>query len=427
MKNNLSAKAMREAKKLFPGGVNSPVRAFQSVGGEPVVMESASGPYLTDLDGNIYIDYIGSWGPMIMGHNHPSVVKKIEQQLEKGISFGTPAQPENRLAKEILSRMPYIEKIRMVNSGTEAIMSAIRLARAATGRELIVKFDGGYHGHSDSVLVEAGSGVSTLGLPDSPGVPRNLAEKSISVAYNDNEAIQQVFEERKEEIACVVVEPIAGNMGCIPASTSFLRLLRSLTIKYNALLIFDEVMTGFRLAKGGVQERLGITADIATYGKVIGGGLPVGAFAARAEIMDYLAPQGPVYQAGTLSGNPLAMAAGLAMLTALEDDAIFTRLDEKTAYLHKGIASALSENKVAHTINRIGSMISVHFSEDAVVDFATAAKGDNATFKAFFHGMLSQGIYIAPSAYESWFITDALTYADLDKTIAAVGTVAKTL
>ncbi len=306
-------------------------------------------------------------------------------------------------------------------------MSAIRLARGYTHREKIIKFAGCYHGHSDSFLIQAGSGAVTFGTPNSPGVTQGTAKDTLLANYNDIESVAALMQANKDQVAAIIVEPVAGNMGCIPPQEGFLEGLRTLCDQNGTLLIFDEVMTGFRLAKGGVQERLGITADIATYGKVIGGGLPVGAFAARAEIMDYLAPQGPVYQAGTLSGNPLAMAAGLAMLTALEDDAIFTRLDEKTAYLHKGIASALSENKVAHTINRIGSMISVHFSEDAVVDFATAAKGDNATFKAFFHGMLSQGIYIAPSAYESWFITDALTYADLDKTIAAVGTVAKTL
>ncbi|MBE14880.1 MAG: glutamate-1-semialdehyde 2,1-aminomutase [Dokdonia sp.] len=427
MEYKRSSALFAEAQKVIPGGVNSPVRAFKAVGGDPIFVKSAKGAYLYDEDGNTLIDYINSWGPMILGHAYPAVVDAVIDKAKKGTSFGMPTQIETAIAQKAIAMVPNIDKIRFVNSGTEACMSAIRLARGYTHREKIIKFAGCYHGHSDSFLIQAGSGAVTFGTPNSPGVTQGTAKDTLLANYNDIESVAALMQANKDQVAAIIVEPVAGNMGCIPPQEGFLEGLRTLCDQNGTLLIFDEVMTGFRLAKGGVQERLGITADIATYGKVIGGGLPVGAFAARAEIMDYLAPQGPVYQAGTLSGNPLAMAAGLAMLTALEDDAIFTRLDEKTAYLHKGIASALSENKVAHTINRIGSMISVHFSEDAVVDFATAAKGDNATFKAFFHGMLSQGIYIAPSAYESWFITDALTYADLDKTIAAVGTVAKTL
>lgn len=427
MEYKRSSALFAEAQKVIPGGVNSPVRAFKAVGGDPIFVKSAKGAYLYDEDGNTLIDYINSWGPMILGHAYPAVVDAVIEKTKKGTSFGMPTQIETAIAEKAISMVPNIDKIRFVNSGTEACMSAIRLARGFTNREKIIKFAGCYHGHSDSFLIQAGSGAVTFGSPNSPGVTQGTAQDTLLAQYNNLESVKALMEANKDEIAAIIVEPVAGNMGCIPPQAGFLEGLRTLCDQYNALLIFDEVMTGFRLAKGGVQERLGITADIVTYGKVIGGGLPVGAFAARTEIMDYLAPVGPVYQAGTLSGNPLAMAAGLAMLTALDDDAIFTRLDEKTAYLHRGIASALSEKKVPHTINRIGSMISVHFSEEAVIDFATAAKGDNATFKAFFHGMLSQGIYIAPSAYESWFITDALTYADLDKTIAAVKTVANTL
>jgi glutamate-1-semialdehyde 2,1-aminomutase len=324
--------------------------------------------------------------------------------------------------------VPGIDKIRFVNSGTEACMSAIRLARGFTDREKIIKFAGCYHGHSDSFLIQAGSGAVTFGSPNSPGVTKGTAKDTLLADYNNLDQIEALFKANPEEIAAIIVEPVAGNMGCIPPKKGFLEGLRSLCDQYNALLIFDEVMTGFRLAKGGVQELKNVRADIVTYGKVIGGGLPVGAFAARDEIMNHLAPLGPVYQAGTLSGNPLAMAAGLAMLTAIHnDEALFTRLEEKTAYLHKGIKTALDTHKVTHTINRIGSMISVHFAEGEVMDFKTAAAGDNATFKKFFHGLLEEGIYIAPSAYETWFITDALTYEDLDTTIAAVSKVAGTL
>ena len=418
MKKKLSAEAMQEARELFPGGVNSPVRAFQSVGGEPVVMDSASGPFLKDLDGNIYIDYIGSWGPMIAGHNHPSVVKKVEQQLKKGISFGTPARPENQLAKEIMSRMPYIEKIRMVNSGTEAIMSAIRLARAATGRELIVKFDGGYHGHSDSVLVEAGSGVSTLGLPDSPGVPRNLAAKSISVTYNDSEAIREVFEERRQEIACVVVEPIAGNMGCVPANNAFLKLLRSLTTKYNALLIFDEVMTGFRVGKGGAQGLYNIQPDLTVLGKIIGGGLPVGAFGGKQHLMREIAPDGPVYQAGTLSGNPLAMSAGLATLELLTEET-YSRIWEQTQKLASGFEDVAANHSVEISVTKVCGMFSIFFTESPPRNFRDVKDSDIGKFKLFFRSMLNQGIYFGPSAYEAAFVSAAHNKETTNKTLHA--------
>lgn len=428
MEYKRSSALFAEAQKVIPGGVNSPVRAFKAVGGDPIFVKEAKGAYLYDEDGNTLIDYINSWGPMILGHAYPPVVAAVVDKAKKGTSFGMPTHIETAIAQKAIAMVPHIDKIRFVNSGTEACMSAIRLARGYTNKEKIIKFAGCYHGHSDSFLIQAGSGAVTFGTPNSPGVTQGTAKDTLLAQYNNLDSVAALLQANSGAVAAIIVEPVAGNMGCIPPVEGFLEGLRALCDQHEVLLIFDEVMTGFRLAKGGVQERLGIQADIVTYGKVIGGGLPVGAFAANTQIMDYLAPVGPVYQAGTLSGNPLAMAAGLAMLTALdEDDAIFTRLDEKTAYLHQGITSALNQHNVTHTINRIGSMISVHFSQEKVIDFATAAKGDNPTFKAFFHGLLAQGIYIAPSAYESWFITDALTYEDLDKTIAAVEVVAKTL
>lgn len=423
-----SSELFAEAQKVIPGGVNSPVRAFKSVGGDPIFIEKASGPYLYDSDGNRYIDYINSWGPMILGHAHKPVVDAIIERTKLGTSFGTPTEIETKIAELAVSMVPNIEKIRFVNSGTEACMSAVRLARGYTSREKIIKFAGCYHGHSDSFLIQAGSGAITNGIPNSPGVTQGTAKDTLLARYNDLENVRQLVEANQGEIACIIVEPIAGNMGCIPPQNGFLEGLRRMCDENDILLIFDEVMTGFRLAPGGVQERLGVKADLVTFGKVIGGGLPVGAFAGKSEIMDYLAPIGPVYQAGTLSGNPLAMAAGLAMLTELnENRQIFKSIDEKTAYLHEGIESALAANNVPHTINRIGSMISVHFSERPVTDFESAVHGNNHTFKEFFHGMLDNGIYIAPSAFETWFITEALSYEDLDETIEAVKKVAKDL
>ena len=423
-----SSALFAEAQRVIPGGVNSPVRAFKSVGGDPIFVKEAKGAYLYDEDGRTLIDYINSWGPMILGHAYQPVVDAVVEKAQKGTSFGMPTEIETDIAKLAIAMVPGVDKIRFVNSGTEACMSAIRLARGYTNREKIIKFAGCYHGHSDSFLIQAGSGAVTFGSPNSPGVTKGTAKDTLLADYNNLDQIEALFKANPEEVAAIIVEPVAGNMGCIPPKKGFLEGLRSLCDQYNALLIFDEVMTGFRLAKGGVQELKNVRADIVTYGKVIGGGLPVGAFAARDEIMNHLAPLGPVYQAGTLSGNPLAMAAGLAMLTAIhKDDALFTRLEEKTAYLHKGIKTALDTHQVTHTINRIGSMISVHFAEAEVVDFKTAAAGDNDTFKKFFHGLLEEGIYIAPSAYETWFITDALTYEDLDTTIRAVTKVAGTL
>ncbi len=423
-----SSALFNEAKKVIPGGVNSPVRAFKAVGGDPIFVKKAKGAYLYDEDGNRLIDYINSWGPMILGHAHPPVVDAVVTKAKLGTSFGMPTEIETKIAELAVSMVPNVDKIRFVNSGTEACMSAVRLARGFTGKDKIIKFAGCYHGHSDSFLIQAGSGAVTFGSPNSPGVTAGTAKDTLLAEYNNLANVETLINANKNEIACIIIEPVAGNMGCIPPAEGFLEGLRSLCDKHNILLIFDEVMTGFRLAAGGVQELFTINADIVTFGKVIGGGLPVGAFAARNEIMNHLAPLGPVYQAGTLSGNPLAMAAGYAMLTELnEDKEVFNRLAEKTVYLHKGIAQALNKHKVTHTINRLGSMISVHFDAQPVIDFTSAAKGNNETFKKFFHGMLENGIYIAPSAFETWFITDALTYKDLDETIAVVEKIAPTL
>ena len=423
-----SSALFAEAEKVIPGGVNSPVRAFKGVGGTPIFVKEAKGAYLYDEDGNRLIDYINSWGPMILGHAFEPVVTAVVEKAKKGTSFGMPTEIETQIAELAVSMVPNIDKIRFVNSGTEACMSAVRLARGFSGKDKIIKFAGCYHGHSDSFLIQAGSGASTFGTPNSPGVTKGTAQDTLLARYNDIAHVKSIIEANKNEIACIIIEPVAGNMGCIPTKNNFLQDLRALCDAHDMLLVFDEVMTGFRLAKGGCQELFGVHADIVCFGKVIGGGLPVGAFAARHEIMNHLAPLGPVYQAGTLSGNPLAMAAGLAMLTELNTDAgVFKRLEDKTAYLHKGIAKVLDENSITHTINRVGSMISVHFDEGEVVDFETAAKGNNDRFKAFFHGMLDAGVYIAPSAFETWFITDALSYEDLDFTIAAVATVAKAL
>lgn len=423
-----SSQLFAEAEKVIPGGVNSPVRAFKAVGGTPIFVKSAKGAYLYDEDGNRLIDYINSWGPMILGHAFEPVVSSVIERARLGTSFGMPTALETEIAALTVSMVPNIDKIRFVNSGTEACMSAIRLARGYTKKDKIIKFAGCYHGHSDSFLIQAGSGAVTFGTPNSPGVTAGTAKDTLLAKYNDLENVSQLIAANKNEIAAIIIEPVAGNMGCIPPAKGFLEGLRQLCTDNGILLIFDEVMTGFRLAKGGVQELYNIKADIVTFGKVIGGGLPVGAFAANEEIMNYLAPVGPVYQAGTLSGNPLAMAAGLAMLKALnEDAAVFQRLGEKTAYLENGIRNVLTENKLDFTINRVGSMISVHFDAAPVTDFQSAAKGDNETFRKFFHGLLAEGIYIAPSAYETWFITDALTYEDLDFTIRAISKVAATL
>lgn len=416
-----SSQLFAEAEKVIPGGVNSPVRAFKSVGGTPIFVKEAKGAYLYDVDGNRLVDYINSWGPMLLGHAYPPVVDAVIKKAKKGTSFGMPTEIETEIAALAVSMVPNIDKIRFVNSGTEACMSAIRLARGYTDREKIIKFKGCYHGHSDSFLIQAGSGAVTFGSPNSPGVTQGTAKDTLLATYNDLANVASILEANKGEVAAIIIEPVAGNMGCIPPKAGFLEGLRQLCDTHGTLLIFDEVMTGFRLARGGAQELFGVRADLVTFGKVIGGGLPVGAFAGSAQVMDYLAPVGPVYQAGTLSGNPLAMAAGLAMLQAINNDlAVFKRLEEKTAYLEQGIRRVLEAKQIKYTINRVGSMISVFFDEREVVDFDTAGYGNNDQFKTFFHGLLKEGVYIAPSSYETWFITDALTYEDLDFTIQAV-------
>jgi glutamate-1-semialdehyde 2,1-aminomutase len=420
MRYQRSSTLFKEAQKVIPGGVNSPVRAFKSVGGTPIFIKEASGAYLHDEDGNQYIDFISSWGPLILGHSFEPVVKAVQKQAEKGTSYGIPTQLETTIADLATSMAPNIDKIRFVNSGTEACMSAVRLARGFTSREKIIKFSGCYHGHSDAFLIQAGSGAVTFGSPNSPGVTVGTAKDTLLANYNNTQSVTHLFESNPEQIAAVIVEPVAGNMGCIPPDPGFMESLRYLCDQYGALLIFDEVMTGFRLAAGGAQQVLGVDADIVTYGKVIGGGLPVGAFAARNEIMTFLAPEGPVYQAGTLSGNPLAMAAGLAMLTALDQNPeVFESLANKTAYLHDGMEKILSKQRVPFQINRFGSMLSLHFTDSPVVDFKSASKGNNKSFNKYFHGMLKRGVYLPPSAFESYFLNDAISYKDLDVTIQA--------
>ena len=428
MRYQRSSTLFKEAQQVIPGGVNSPVRAFKSVGGTPIFVEKAKGAYLYDVDGNSYLDYISSWGPMILGHAFPPVIEAVKERADRGTSFGIPTELETEIARLALQMIPNMDKIRFVNSGTEACMSAVRLARGATQREKIIKFKGCYHGHSDAFLIQAGSGAVTFGSPSSPGVTAGTAKDTLLADYNNLTEVEQLFQEYPEEIAAIIVEPVAGNMGCIPPAEGFLEGLRALCDQYTSLLIFDEVMTGFRLAKGGAQELLGVKADIVTYGKVLGGGLPVGAFAAKKEIMKHLAPEGPVYQAGTLSGNPLAMAAGLAMLQALDaDPQIYTRLAEKTERLELGLNTVLENKGIPYQINRLGSMISLHFTEQPVIDFETAAMGDNERFNSYFHGMLNEGIYLPPSAFESYFLNDALSLEYIDQTIDSFQKVAQKL
>ena len=419
MRYERSSKLFHEAKKVIPGGVNSPVRAFKSVGGTPIFIEKAKGAKLYDEDGNIYLDFISSWGPMIFGHAYQPIIEAVNNQAVKGTSYGIPTILETKIASLALNMIPNMDKIRFVNSGTEACMSAIRLARGVTNREKIIKFKGCYHGHSDSFLIEAGSGAITFGSPSSPGVTKGTAKDTLLAEYNNLEDISNFFSEYPKEIAAIIVEPVAGNMGCIPPVKGFLEGLRTLCNQFDSLLIFDEVMTGFRLAKGGAQELLGIKADITTYGKVLGGGLPVGAFAASNEIMQFLAPEGPVYQAGTLSGNPIAMAAGYAMLKELDTNQdIFNRLDEKTKFLEEGFRRILKKKNIPFQINRLGSMFSLHFTKEPVIDFKSSAKGNNNLFNRYFHGMLDEGIYLPPSAFESYFLNDALSIEDIEITIS---------
>ena len=423
-----SSVLFKEAKQVIPGGVNSPVRAFKSVGGTPVFASRAKGAYVFDEDGNRFIDYISSWGPMILGHAHPKVINAISETAKKGTSFGMPTSLETDLAKLSLSMVTGMTKIRFVNSGTEACMSAIRLARGYTKKDKIIKFSGCYHGHSDSFLIEAGSGVVTFGTPNSPGVTEGTAKDTLIAPYNDLDYVKKLFQNNKNEIAGIIIEPVAGNMGCIIPKNGFIEGLRKLCDENNCLFIFDEVMTGFRLSKGGAQELLAVNADIVTYGKVIGGGLPVGAFSSNNKIMKELSPEGAVYQAGTLSGNPLAMTAGIATLLELKNNnKIYQSLEDKTSYLEKGMREVLDKTTYDFRINRLGSMISLHFCSEDVVDFKSAQKGNNKRFKKYFHGMLNEGIYLPPSAFESYFLNDALTYRDIDFTLDALKKVSKTL
>ena len=423
-----SSKLFKQAKEVIPGGVNSPVRAFKSVGGSPIFASKAKGAYVYDEDGNRFIDFISSWGPMILGHAHPNVINAISKTAKKGTSFGMPTSLETDLAKLSLSMVPAMEKIRFVNSGTEACMSAVRLARGYTKKDKIIKFSGCYHGHSDSFLIEAGSGVVTFGTPNSPGVTNGTAKDTLIASYNDLGSVKALFENNVNQIAAIIIEPIAGNMGCVIPKDGFIQGLRNLCNENNSLLIFDEVMTGYRLAKGGAQELLGVDADIVTYGKVIGGGLPVGAFSSKNIIMKELSPTGSIYQAGTLSGNPLAMSAGLATLTELNNNNnIYQSLDDKTAYLEKGMHDILGKTNLDFKINRLGSMISLHFCPDDVIDFKSAQKGNNEIFKKYFHGMLKEGIYLPPSAFESYFLNDALSYNDIDFTLDSLKKVTKFL
>jgi len=425
---NNSLSLFSRAQQSIPGGVNSPVRAFKSVGGTPLFIQKAKGAYLYDADGNQYIDYINSWGPMILGHAHETVIKAIQERAELSTSFGAPTELEIDMAELIKSMAPNVDLIRMVSSGTEACMSAIRLARGYTGKNKFIKFEGCYHGHADCFLVKAGSGVATFNIQTVPGVTAGVANDTLTCAYNDLDAVRQLVAENKNEIAAIIIEPVAGNMGCIIPEPGYLEGLRSICDAENMLLIFDEVMTGFRLAPGGAQERLHIHADLVTYGKVIGAGMPVGAFGGRKEIMEHIAPLGSVYQAGTLSGNPLAMIAGYTLLKELKaDPSIYTALDEKTAYLKKGLHEVLKASGIAYVINQLGSMISVHFSDKPVKSFTDAAAANNALFNRYFHYMLEADIYLPPSAYETWFISHAVSTADLDKTINATADFLKTV
>lgn len=410
-----------EAQKYIPGGVNSPVRAFKSVGGVPIYMKSAKGVYITDADDRNYIDYINSWGPAILGHTHPEVLDAVQRQAEKGFSFGTPTELETEIAKFIVNNVPNIDQIRMVSSGTEACMSAVRLARGFTKKDKIIKFEGCYHGHSDSFLINAGSGAATFGNPNSPGVTKGTAKDTLLAKYNDIEQVEEIFKNNESQIAAIIIEPVAGNMGCVLPENDFLQKLRILCDENKSLLIFDEVMTGFRLAFGGAQEVFNVKADLVTYGKVIGGGMPVGAFAGRNEIMDCLAPKGAVYQAGTLSGNPLAMRAGLTTLEIIKRDKNFYKnINATTETLDLEIGKILSEKGIKHKINRKGSMMSVFFGTNSVSNFDDAANTNHQSFNKFFHFLLENGIYLPPSSYETWFISNAIKEQEINRTLEVI-------
>jgi glutamate-1-semialdehyde 2,1-aminomutase len=416
--NARSVHLFARALELMPGGVNSPVRAFRGVGGTPRFIRSASGATMTDADGRSYIDYVGSWGPMILGHADPEVISALAEALSRGTSYGAPHQLEVEIAEEIVDAVPSIEMVRMVNSGTEATMSAIRLARGVTGREKLVKFDGCYHGHSDSLLVKAGSGVATLGLPDSPGVPASLAQSTITLPFNDCEALERVFAKHRD-IAAIIIEPIVGNMGCILPKDGYLQTVRELTLSSGALLIFDEVMTGFRVARGGAQELYGVMPDITTLGKIIGGGLPVGAYGGSRELMRHIAPAGPIYQAGTLSGNPLAMTAGLVTLRRLRDASIYENLERASSRLVNGLSQGAAAAGIQTVTNRAGSMWTTFFTGDPVTDWVTADRCDRRLYGEFFHAMLDEGIYLPPSQFEAAFVSAAHTDEIIDRTIEA--------
>lgn len=411
--------AFAEAKQYIPGGVNSPVRAFKSVDRSPLFMKSGSGSRIVDIDGNSYIDYIGSWGPLIMGHAHPEVIAAIQETAVLGTSFGAPTMLETEMAKLVIERVPSIEMVRMVNSGTEATMSALRLARGYTKRNIILKFEGGYHGHADSLLIKAGSGVATLGLPDSPGVPESVAVNTITVPYNDLAAVQMAFENYPEQIAAIILEPIAGNMGLVPPAPGFLQGLRDLTSQFRALLIFDEVMTGFRVGYHSAQGLYGIKPDLTCLGKIIGGGLPVGAYGGKREIMEHIAPSGSIYQAGTLSGNPLAMASGLKTLELLGRPGVYEQLERHSARLEEGFRASADELGIPVWINRVGAMISLFFTDQEVNNFATASTSDLTRFKQYFSHMLDLGVSIPPSQFEAWFLSAAHSDEDIEITIAA--------
>ena len=417
-----------DAKRFIPGGVNSPVRSFSGVGGTPVFIDHASGAYIFDSSGNRYIDYVGSWGPMILGHAHPKVIAAVKSAAEKGLSFGAPTEIETRMAQRVCELIPSIDLIRMVSSGTEATMSAIRLARGYTGRDKIVKFEGCYHGHADSLLVKAGSGALTFGVPSSPGVSAAVAENTITLTYNDSDAVEQLFAEMGNQIACIIVEPVAGNMNCIPPVPGFLETLRRVCDRYNSVLIFDEVMTGFRVGLQGAQGLYNITPDLTTLGKIIGGGMPVGAFGGQRKIMEYLAPLGPVYQAGTLSGNPVAMAAGLTTLDLIAEPGFYESITTKTENLTTGLKDRARQAGIALTTNSVGGMFGLFFSEELSISlFAQVMQCDQNRFKRFFHAMLEQGVYLAPSAFEAGFVSAAHSESDLNKTLDTAEAIFKTL
>lgn len=423
-----SSELFTAAQKHIPGGVNSPVRAFKGVGGDPVFFKKAKGPYVYDEDDNQYIDYVGSWGPMIVGHAHPDVIKSVQETMQNGLSFGAPTELETQMADKVCELVPSMDMVRMVSSGTEATMSALRLARGYTGRDKIIKFEGCYHGHSDSLLVKAGSGALTLGVPTSPGVPASLAELTITLSYNNIEEVKQTFKEIGDQVACIIVEPVAGNMNCIPPVAGFLEGLREVCDEYGSVLILDEVMTGFRVSLGGAQGHYNIKPDLTTLGKVIGGGMPVGAFGGKREIMEYIAPLGPVYQAGTLSGNPVAMAAGLTTLNMISQPGFYETLTQQTEKLVKGLEERAAKANIPLTTNQAGAMFGFFFTEDKNIStFEQVSACDAERFKKFYHGMLEEGIYLAPSSYETGFVSSAHSDEDIEKTLDAAEKVFLTL